>query len=265
MRHGVVNQIIEKILNFKNEGGYIYFVTLTLRDERVESTITKDVISDFIKKLKCRSVEIAGYIWAKELQRRGVVHYHVVLLTLDKLRHAVVEEAWRKGFVWVQRVVTSNDKMVRKIVGYVFKYINKEGKDKNNGNDKMKRRMGRGGILRFRVVKFYDRVAQFSEFQYVGGLYYKGFRVKFYRLGKLIMMISTGVRGCAIDIFEYDMKKVMEKMKYLLPSMRRVTKMVNTLGFQLLKRDEIRDIYGYHRFSRSIDWVLYFREIFKYV
>ncbi len=257
MRHKMafVNQVIERIRSFD---GFIYFLTLTVRNQEVEGSMNKDSVSNFLKKLSYRGVHISGYVWTKELQRRGVIHFHVLVLTGERVKHSIAEDAWGKGFVFVQRVLVSNDKNFRKIINYLFKYLMKD-RDRNNSNDdnqRMRRRMGRGGILRFRVVPFFQRISDFSEFEYVGGLSFRGFRVKFYRFGRYVMIVSNGLRSRGIDIVQVN-EENREKMKYELKNIHEVTKVLNSLAFQSLNLQEIRDIYEYHRFSRELNYVIY--------
>lgn len=249
-----VNQIIERIRTFE---GFIYFVTLTVKNEEVEGSINKDTVSNFLKKLKYRGVGIVGYIWTKELQRRGVIHYHVLVLSDTKLSHNIVSDSWGKGFVFVQRVRPDSNKNFRKIINYVFKYLLKGFENNSNDNNqRMKRRMGRGGMLRFRVVPFFQRISDFSEFDYVGVLSFRGFRVKFYRCGRYVLIISNGLRSRGIDIVEIN-EENMEKMKYRVKNVHEVTKMLNSYAFQSLTLDEVRDIYEYDRFSRELNYVIY--------
>lgn len=250
---GFVNQVIEKITEYDNKGGFIYLITLTVRDEDTEKNIRCYTISNFFGKMEYRGFRFDGYLWTKELQRRGVIHYHVLVLSPVKLSgmHSHIEAAWGLGFVFLQRVLPSHKKF-RSIMNYVFKYIFKGSEI----NDKIKRRMGRGGILRFSVVPFLQRVALNSDFDYVGGLFYKGFRVKFYRHRNLLLVISSGVGSVGIDIVEIN-EENMQKMKYERRNIHEVTKLLNSLAFQSLSLDEIRDIYEYHRFSRELNYVIY--------
>ncbi len=121
--HSLFNQIMEKIMEYP---GHIYFVTLTLKDDNV---LNKDSISNFLQKVKYRDVQIEGYVWVKELQKRGVVHYHMIVLVPEKLRdfYSKVNESWKHGFVFVKGV---EKQKVRNTILYIMKYIKKDLNEK---------------------------------------------------------------------------------------------------------------------------------------
>ena len=250
----MINQILERVYEFEGQGGLVYFVTLTVRNEKAEGSITKDTLSNFLKKLEYRGVKVSGYIWTKELQRRGVVHYHFLILTTERLSHKVVEDAWKKGFVFVQRV---RGEKFRSVLNYLFKYMFKNGQNVQN-DDKMRRKMGRGGILRFRCERFTDRVLRFSEFDYVGSSYYKGVRVKVYRCMDLITCVVSGRYGTRIDICdvtECKIDKFIEEFKYR-PTWNGLARIMNDLRYLFLDKGERQEIIGYHNFDRLLNKVM---------
>jgi len=244
-----MNQVMEKIMEYE---GHKYFVTLTLKDD---SVLNKNTISDFLIKLKYRGVIVDGYIWVKELQRRGVVHYHMVILTPEKIRdfYNRVNDSWRHGFVFVKGVEKAK---VRNSILYMIKYIKKELKDQVK-HEKMKRKMGRGGVLRFRSETFLGRVVKFSEFEYVGSANTKGMRLKVYRCGDLVMFVASGINGVSIDIFECDIEKIIESFKYEMKNANKIGALVNNLKYLLLNRLEREDVLGYHKFDKEINRLLW--------
>lgn len=246
--HNLFNQMIDRIMSYN---GHIYFITLTMKNDDV---LNKYTIANFFKKVDYRGVHINGYFWVKELQKRGVVHYHIILLVSEKTRdfYSIVNESWRHGFVFVRGVEKTK---IKNVIFYIMKYVKKELGMKFE-NEKMKRRIGRGGILRFRVVPFFERVANFSEFEYVGCLGFPGFRVKFYRYRFYVLMIVNGVRSRGIHIFEVN-REIIEKMRYEFKNISSVTEMINSVSYQILTNEEIRDIYEYHKFCRDLDSVIF--------
>ena len=247
--NGVLNQIMEKIMEYN---GHIYFVTLTMRDDNV---LNKDSISNFFRKMEYRGVNIEGYVWVKELQKRGVVHFHMIVLVPEKMRdfYNVVSDSWKHGFVFVKGVEKGK---IRNTILYIMKYIKKELNDKAK-NDKMKRKLGRGGILRFRTETFVSRVVRFSEFEYVGSGSTKGMKVKFYRCGDMVMFVASGINGVSIDIFEWDIEKSIEKFKYEMKNSNKIASLLNNVHFLGLNRVEREDILGYHKFDRDINKLLW--------
>lgn len=53
-----------------------------------------------------------------EFQSGGWVHWHIILLGIDRIEHALLSEAWGFGYVWVKR-------MTKRRVMYLTKYIAK--------------------------------------------------------------------------------------------------------------------------------------------
>lgn len=247
--NSLFNQILEKIMNYD---GHIYFVTLTMKDD---SVLTKNTIRDFIIKLKYRDVVVDGYFWVKELQKRGVVHYHMIILIPEKQRdfYVKVNESWGYGFVFVKGV---EKQKVRNTILYVMKYIKKD-LSLNIENDKMKRKIGRGGILRFRAEAFLGRVVRFSEFEYVGSAITKGMKLKIYRCGDMIMFVAASINGISIDIFYWNVEKIMDKFKYEMKNSNKMGSLLNNLQFLVLNKVERGDVVGYHMFDKEINRLLW--------
>ncbi len=249
--NSLFNQVLEKILEYQ---GRIYFVTLTMKDDKV---ITKDSISNFLHKLQYRDVQIDGYVWVKELQRRGVVHYHMIILTPEKIRdfYSRVNESWGYGFVFVKGVEKTK---IRNTILYIMKYIKKDLNEKAV-NDKMKRKIGRGGILRFRTETFLGRVVKFSEFEYVGSGSTKGMKVKMYRFANMVMFVSSGINGVSIDVVDWDseIEKIIDRFKYGLKNSNKIGSLLNNLSFLALSKVEKQDVIGYHMFDREINRLLW--------
>jgi len=249
--NSLMNQIMEKIMEYD---GHIYFVTLTMRDD---SLLNRNSILNFMHKLKYRDVQIDGYVWVKELQRRGVVHFHVILLTPNMIRnfYNLVSESWKYGFVFVKGVEKNK---VRSTILYIMKYIKKE-MDVQVENEKMKRRMGRGGILRFHSETFLGRVVKYSEFEYVGSGSTKGMKLKMYRFANMVMFVSSGINGVSIDVFDWDseIEKIMDKFKYEKKNANKMASLLNNLQYLGLNKVEREDILGYHKFSKEINKLLW--------
>ena len=247
--HSLFNQIMEKILSYE---GRIYFVTLTLRDD---SVLNKNTIRDFLIKIKYREVIVDGYVWVKEMQRRGVVHYHMILLTPNMIRnfYYLVSESWKYGFVFVKGVEKSK---IKNAILYIMKYIKKE-LNQGSENEKMKRRIGRGGMLRFRTESFVDRVVKFSEFQFVGCGSTKGMAVKIYRASNLVMFVAYGVNGVSIHIVDWgnEIGKILERFKFGLDA-GKIGTLLSEIEFLALTKEEKDDVIGFHRFDREINRLL---------
>ena len=247
--NGLFNQIVERVMQYD---GRVYFVTLTMKDDNV---LNKNSIGNFFNKLKYRGVEVEGYLWIKELQKRGVVHYHVLVLVPEKMRNFYdkVNESWGYGFVFTRGV---EKKKVRGAIKYIMKYIKKE-LNQGSENEKMKRRIGRGGMLRFRTESFVDRVVKFSEFQFVGCGSTKGMAVKIYRASNLVMFVAYGVNGVSIHIVDWanEIHKILERFKFGLDA-GKIGTLLSEIEFLALTKEEKDDVIGFHRFDREINRLL---------
>lgn len=243
--NSLFNQVMEKIMNYE---GHVYFLTLTMRDD---SVINKNTMSNFFVKMQYRKVAIDGYIWVKELQKRGVVHYHMIILTPEKIRdfYSKVNESWGYGFVFTKGVEKNK---LRGAILYIMKYIKKDV-DVQFENEKMKRKIGRGGVLRFRTETFVGRVVKYSEFEFVGSANSKGVRLKLYRCGDMVMFVAAGINGISIDIVEWDIEKIIETFKYGLKNSNKLGSIMNNPGYLALDKLEREDIIGYHKFDKEIN------------
>lgn len=248
--NGLFNQVLEKVMEYP---GHVYFVTLTLKDD---SGLNKDTISNFLNRLKYRDVKVDGYLWVKELQKRGVVHYHMLILVPGMVQdfYDRVNKSWGYGWVFVKGL--DGEKGLRNSILYIMKYIKKDVKVKH---DKMRRKIGRGGVLKFRAESFLERVVKYSEFEYVGGGSTKGMRVKIYRGLGMVMFVASGVNGVSIHLVEWhsEIEKIIDKLKYEEKVGNKIASLLNNIGFLTLSKVEQEDVLGYHRFDRAVNRLLW--------
>jgi len=85
------------------------------------------------------------YLWVAELQKRGAVHYHVLIWMPKKLQLPKPDNAgwWRHGMTKIEKV--------RNAVGYAAKYVSKDAL--NHKFPRGLRLCGRGGLSRRSVVE----------------------------------------------------------------------------------------------------------------
>lgn len=92
------------------------FVTLTFKGDGSNS---KDAIRRFIDRMK-KEFGFNYYFWWAELQKRGVIHYHIVIPDVRYIPKQLVTRFWGRGFVklvWI--------KSKESIFRYVMKYVSK--------------------------------------------------------------------------------------------------------------------------------------------
>jgi len=94
-------------------------ITLTYRDQ---ADWCPNDLRDYLWKIKRRSA-VNGYCWVAELQARGVIHYHLVLMVNKGYRIEFPDQnGWERGFSHVELLY----KYGAKSVFYFMKYLKKE-------------------------------------------------------------------------------------------------------------------------------------------
>ena len=102
------------------QSGDLILVTLTYRD--VDGWSARHV-SEFMRHVRrFLGQGLLGYMWVAELQRRGAVHYHVILMVSPGRRIPMPDEVgwWEHGMTRVQLV-----RNPQRVWGYVRKYVSK--------------------------------------------------------------------------------------------------------------------------------------------
>lgn len=111
---------------------YVYFLTLTVA-ENTSETKTRDLdrVMRFITRRVKRNGSLFAYLWVKEFQERGAIHYHVLMFTSKPYVIPDVKEinkSWRLGIchLLAKRGIGYS---IKKAVNYMLKYISKELRD----------------------------------------------------------------------------------------------------------------------------------------
>jgi len=95
------------------------FITLTFKDNVVDLFEANYIFNKFTKRLK-RQFPQLKYLAVPEFQKRGAVHYHV-LINVDYIENAKLAEIWGQGFVMINKVQHINNLGL-----YISKYICKD-------------------------------------------------------------------------------------------------------------------------------------------
>ncbi|NLK50944.1 MAG: hypothetical protein GX295_00640 [Syntrophomonadaceae bacterium] len=108
------------------------FLTLTFGDNVTDLDVAHYEFLKFIKRLNYlvfgTKVANLRYTAVPEFQKRGAVHYHVVLYNLPFVESKVIEEVWGNGFIKINKI---DD--VDNVGAYVCKYMVKELDDRLRG------------------------------------------------------------------------------------------------------------------------------------
>ena len=109
------------------------FITLTFA-ELDDSWLAEKAVIKFLDAVrhfaKRHGVSNLAYFWSGEVQERGALHYHILILGLPFLTESQIKEWWRHGFFDVRAV----DDLGRAFK-YVAKYLWKWGKLATNVDD----------------------------------------------------------------------------------------------------------------------------------
>lgn len=96
---------------------WVLHITLTFKNgDREEAS---GAIRSFLDTLKKSFRSIKKYFWVAELQRRGVIHYHLVVTGVYFIPIDYIREIWRHGHVFIRRW------RLRKVFEYLMKYFRK--------------------------------------------------------------------------------------------------------------------------------------------
>ena len=92
----------------------------------VDGQVFQAVLDRFLHKLKrYLNKKDLKYVCVRELQRRGVFHYHLVLLDVIFIPFADLDKMWSFGYVWLSSATG------KKAVTYLLKYVDKKFLDED--------------------------------------------------------------------------------------------------------------------------------------
>lgn len=120
------------VYQYKNQEGNTFrpvFLTLTYAENVTELEEANHDFRCFIKRLNeyVYGRKISNqlkYVVVPEFQKRGAVHYHLILFNMPYIKSNKLAEIWQQGFIKINAI----DK-VDNVGAYVVKYMNKEKED----------------------------------------------------------------------------------------------------------------------------------------
>lgn len=103
------------------------FITLTFKENVTEYEVAKYYWSLGLKRLKYELEKPIKYIAVHELQKKrgNVFHFHM-LADIGFFSYEKLKGIWKYGGVYIEHIDLKNEKIGRKQVGYIFKYIVKD-------------------------------------------------------------------------------------------------------------------------------------------
>lgn len=104
----------------------ITFITLTYPQDHVDPVESKRHLSMFLRSMRRRFPGASG-VWRMEFQRRGSVHYHLLVFNLPFWRYALLNEVWSR-IIGSPEYVRTEIKAMRSwrgVASYASKYVAK--------------------------------------------------------------------------------------------------------------------------------------------
>lgn len=122
---------IRRIVN-TNIGEYSKFVTLTFADNVTDLRAANYEWKKFKQRLEFKIGYKLQYLVVIEFQKRGAIHYHVIMFNLPYIKNKDLQGIWRNGFVKINKINNCDN-----VGAYVCKYLSKDLFDDRLGGQKM--------------------------------------------------------------------------------------------------------------------------------
>lgn len=126
-RNEVRRLINANVYQHRDENGTVYtpvFLTLTFAQNLKDITQANKEFRKFIKRLgnyAAHDQAYIKYVAVPEFQKRGAVHYHLVMFNLPYIKARIIEKIWSHGFIKINAIDE-----VDNVGAYVCKYMTKE-------------------------------------------------------------------------------------------------------------------------------------------
>jgi hypothetical protein len=119
-----IRRILEANIGQYGDDKITKFLTLTFSDNVNDLEVANYEFKKFIQRLNYEVFGKKGnelkYLCKPEFQKRGAVHYHVVIFNMPYVKSKIIEDIWGNGFIKINRT-----KGVKNLVGYICKYLYK--------------------------------------------------------------------------------------------------------------------------------------------
>lgn len=97
------------------------FVTLTFADNVQDFETANHEFTLFIKRLSYYLGHKVSYVCVPEFQKRGAIHYHLLMFNVPYIENSKLRDIWGQGFVRINGI-----KEVDNVGAYVCKYMSKD-------------------------------------------------------------------------------------------------------------------------------------------
>lgn len=110
--------------NINAWGGIPKFLTLTFAENITDVRMANYEFNKFVKRLNYKINVRLKYSVVVEFQKRGAIHYHVILYNLPYTPSHVIKDCWGNGFIKINKI-----QHVDNVGAYVTKYMTKDNDD----------------------------------------------------------------------------------------------------------------------------------------
>lgn len=111
-------QKIRRLVN-SNEKELTKMLTLTFADNLQDLKIANKKLDNFLKKLR-RLFPHLKYVAVPEFQKRGAIHYHILLNIKPYISNDDIAKIWGNGWAWFKKIYN-----VDNLGAYISKYLTK--------------------------------------------------------------------------------------------------------------------------------------------
>lgn len=108
---------------YDDKGNVIFpkFLTLTFKDNIKDLKVANENFKNFIKRMNYYLKIKLKYLYVREFQKRGAVHFHCIFFNMPYVSHSKLLEIWNLGSVNIKKI---DD--VDNVGAYVCKYLKKD-------------------------------------------------------------------------------------------------------------------------------------------
>jgi len=114
---------LRRLINV-NIGASGKFVTLTFRDNVTDLDYANNELKKFFKRLSYHLGVKVAYAYVIEFQKRGAIHYHVIMFNVPYIACNELKDIWGHGYIKINRIDN-----VDNVGAYVVKYMSKDLED----------------------------------------------------------------------------------------------------------------------------------------
>lgn len=177
-----INNILKIITD--NVSGDMVFMTLTYAENETDTKKCNNDFMKFIQRIKYHSDVDFKYLCIKEYQKRGAIHYHLIIFNYDKNylnwvfdKEQVIQPLWPFGFGHIKYIfdLTSLDSIASYMGKYLSKLTQRNDKDINKKMYFTSKNLKRDRVVEIIIDEYLDLVDNYAHENItynVGGLSY---------------------------------------------------------------------------------------------